>query len=69
METTEQRWLGLGWHWFWFLPLCALVLGGECAVAVIRNKKGQFAAGWHGGPILFRYKNGYRDAEAIGHRT
>jgi hypothetical protein len=26
MEKTEQRWLYLGWHWFWFLPFCVLVL-------------------------------------------
>jgi len=22
----KRRWLGLGWHWLWFVPLCALLL-------------------------------------------
>src|ERR1700722_1363603 len=23
---TKKPWLGLGWHWVWFIPLCVLVL-------------------------------------------
>jgi hypothetical protein len=26
MEKTTTRRLGLGWHWLWFGPLCALLL-------------------------------------------
>jgi hypothetical protein len=25
-EDLSRRWLGLGWHWLWFLPICVLML-------------------------------------------